>query len=215
MIINDYFKAAHEVKNTVSLACANLDLLESDESSDARIRKYRLIRNELIRIHDLMVEILRFAKEDTMNKTKLNPREIIRELVYKYYESMHYSFNFKFDAPAHEVYVIGDRAKIRQVFTNIIKNALDSASPERRLYLLIQIEVESRFIKITIRDNGNGFQQQDSEPDADMDDLTEFSNCGLGLLITKCIIAEHGGFLELQSEPGVGTSVCIRLPMYI
>ena len=226
MIISDYYKAAHEVKNTISLARANLDLLEAGESNEANLRKYRLIKAELIRIHDLMMDILRFAKEEPMNKTKLNPREIIRELVYEYFESRHYSFNFKFDAPPHEVYISGDRAKIRQVFSNIIKNALDSAAEDRRLSLFVQIEVESRFIKITIKDNGVGFQPEEAESVSDGEvgtdrgdkatagEQTVFNIYGLGLLISKSIIAEHGGFLELQSETGVGATVCVRLPVY-
>lgn len=220
MIISDYFKAAHEVKNTISLVCANIELLELDENNQAHARKYRLIKNELIRIHDLMVDILRFANEDPINKTKLNPRNILRELVYEYYESLGYSFNYKFDAPAHEVYILGDRTRIRQVFSNIISNALQHEASGRRLYLLIKIEVDSRFVKITISDNGAGFQQENavSRPDdgniesAGQEEQTEFSNYGLGLLISKCIIAEHDGFLDIQSEPGTGTIVSVSLP---
>ena len=220
MIISDYFKTAHEVKNTISLANANLDLLELNELNEARIRKYRLIKNELNRIHDLMMELLRFARDEDAPKERLNPRSILRELVYEFYESFHYTFDFKFDPPAHEVFILGNKPQIRQVFTNIFKNAVEASEENSRLKLVIKIEEEDSFVKITIRDNGKGFLSQDTrweekdypEP---QENTTKKDICGLGLIIAKSIVTEHNGTLEIQSETGIGTSVFIKLPAYL
>ena len=112
--------------------------------------------------------------------------------------------------------VTGDRRRLGQAVGNILKNAIDFTGSGGRVLLHATGNEEEAVI--TISDNGPGiahvdqtrvfdrFQRaQDGKPGRD-------EAMGLGLPLAKQFVEAHGGTVELQSEPGAGTTVIIRLP---
>ena len=104
-----------------------------------------------------------------------------------------------------------DPVKIRQVFINVIKNAVD-AMPDGGVLTLTTKRV-GRDTEVRIRDSGIGVR------DEDMEDLfkpfytTKPKGVGLGLAYCKRVVEAHGGSITLDSEQGEGTTVIIRLPV--
>jgi signal transduction histidine kinase len=109
--------------------------------------------------------------------------------------------------------------ELRQVFTNLISNALDAMPAIGGRLILETKEVlasnghSSTGIQITIADNGHGIppdlEQRIFEPFY----TTKTRGTGLGLAIARRITREHGGSIRLESEPGQGTRAIVELPV--
>lgn len=112
-----------------------------------------------------------------------------------------------------------DKTKMRQVFSNLISNALQALDMQGNKNPVISI---SSFITITdlgpmlevqIADNGIGIDQETQEKLFEPFFTTRAKGTGLGLAIVKRIIDQHKGYIRVNSELSVGTTMCIILPL--
>jgi signal transduction histidine kinase len=110
--------------------------------------------------------------------------------------------------------VRGDRGRIRQVFANLIENAVKFRSLERGLRIEVGCEEERGFYRFHVRDNGIGilpqYQEQIFEPFRQLDRGIE--GVGMGLALVKRIVEHHGGRLWVESELGKGSTFYFTIP---
>jgi CheY-like chemotaxis protein len=109
---------------------------------------------------------------------------------------------------------VADAARVRQILTNLLTNA--------HLYtgdgghVLVAVAAEDRFVSLTVSDTGRGMTadeiQQVFERFYRAGDGTGAGGTGLGLSIVRSLVDLHGGTIEVESEPGRGTTFRIRLP---
>gem|GEM_PF-1208128 len=119
------------------------------------------------------------------------------------------------DVPDGLPRVKGNSQQLEQVFINVLMNALQ-ALPERShgIFISARFNHDSANLEIRFRDEGSGISERDlgrlTEPF--FTTRTDTGGTGLGLSITRSIVEKHGGNLTFDSEPGKGTTVCIRIP---
>jgi signal transduction histidine kinase len=105
-----------------------------------------------------------------------------------------------------------DPGQMNQVFMNLLANACDALADGGNLW--IRTRAEGERVTIEIRDDGCGMPadvlQRAFDPFFTTKDVGQ--GTGLGLSISHGIVAAHGGTLEAESEPGVGTTFRIALP---
>jgi signal transduction histidine kinase len=112
--------------------------------------------------------------------------------------------------------VTGDPRRLGQALGNLIKNAVAYTGKGGRV--LLRAEGDRDEARIIVSDNGRGISPADQARVFDRFSRTvegrsgEEAAVGLGLPLAKQFIEAHGGNIELVSEPGVGTTVTIRLP---
>jgi PAS domain S-box-containing protein len=110
--------------------------------------------------------------------------------------------------------VRGDRGRIRQVFANLIENAVKFRSLERGLCIEVGCEEERGFYRFHVRDNGIGilpqYQEQIFEPFRQLDRRIE--GVGMGLALVKRIVAYHRGRFWVESELGKGSTFYFTIP---
>jgi PAS domain S-box-containing protein len=110
--------------------------------------------------------------------------------------------------------VRGDRGRIRQVFANLIENAVKFRSLERRLRIEVGCEEEGGFYRFHVGDNGTGispqYQEQIFEPFRQLDSGIE--GVGMGLALVKRIVEHHGGRVWVESEVGKGSTFYFTIP---
>jgi len=117
------------------------------------------------------------------------------------------------DLPA----VHGDKAKLKQVFANILSNAVKFTPAGGAIR--VAAEAHAQGVAVRIRDTGIGMSEEQAalalEPfrQAASSLSRDFDGAGLGLPIAKAIVDGHGGRLSLTSREGVGTEVSILLPL--
>ena len=107
--------------------------------------------------------------------------------------------------------VLADARELKKVLLNLFVNALEAMEPHGTLTIRTQ-RADERTIEASVEDTGCGI---DDETRARMFDLfftTKANGTGLGMPIARSVVDRHGGRLDIDSEPGVGTRVRIELP---
>jgi C4-dicarboxylate-specific signal transduction histidine kinase len=111
--------------------------------------------------------------------------------------------------------VRGDRARLSQVFLNLLTNARHAveASPVRRLSVRSRREPGAALpVVLEVADTGAGFSEDDGRRLFQPFFTTKASGHGLGLSISRSIVTDHGGTIGAESMPGRGATFTVRLP---
>ncbi|HEX8310833.1 MAG TPA: ATP-binding protein [Chthoniobacteraceae bacterium] len=104
-----------------------------------------------------------------------------------------------------------DRTQIKQAFYNVIKNAFQAMKTGG--ILRIRTDLEDQFAAVSFTDTGGGITAEDMSKIFEPYFTTKASGSGLGLLIVRRIVREHGGEIDLASDEGHGLTLTIRLPL--
>ncbi len=114
--------------------------------------------------------------------------------------------------------VDSDAHQMRQLFQNLLSNALKFHRPDAPPVVVVQARlVKDHLCEITVRDNGIGFDEKHLDrifrPFQRLHGRAEFEGTGMGLAICHKIVERHGGTLTAQSTPGQGSAFIVRLPL--
>lgn len=112
----------------------------------------------------------------------------------------------KGDAPV----ILGDRNQIKQVFFNVIKNAMEAMDAGGELR--IDSRGDDDYVYLSFTDTGVGIAQEDLSKIFQPYHTTKSSGHGLGMMICRRIMRDHGGQIGLDSLPGAGTVVTLQFP---
>ena len=120
-----------------------------------------------------------------------------------------------YNAPEMLPFVMGDKNRLRQVFINVIDNAIKYSNADGTVTVDATADDDEHCIQIMIADNGCGIKKSDLPKVK-----TKFFKAnhtrrgsGIGLAVADEIVTMHNGKLKIISEEGVGTTVVIRLPV--
>jgi signal transduction histidine kinase len=114
--------------------------------------------------------------------------------------------------------VWGDRARLEQVFNNLIGNAL-KFSPDPLGKITVRLRSHDKSVRVDVIDQGIGIPQDQLTKiferfyQVDGSSTRRFGGTGLGLAIVKEIIDAHGGMILVESEPGVGSMFSFTVPL--
>jgi PAS domain S-box-containing protein len=111
--------------------------------------------------------------------------------------------------------VVGSGVQLRQVFFNLVGNAIRYRSPERTLALAIEVEELGERVQVTLRDNGVGIDEDHHGRIFELFRRVQKTSegVGLGLAICQRVIEAHGGTIRVESEPGAGSAFIFDLPL--
>ena len=112
-----------------------------------------------------------------------------------------------------EVNILGDKSRLKQVFFNIIDNAIKHSRPDGKI--LTSVTGEEGMVQICVRDHGEGISPEDLPFIKQMfyKGHSQKRGSGIGLGIADQIVNMHNGTLDIQSTLGEGTTVTISLPL--
>ena len=105
---------------------------------------------------------------------------------------------------------------MKQVFMNIINNAIQAIEEEGDIFISTEYLSEEKLVRIEIRDTGVGIEKDNVEKIFDPFYTTKDvgQGTGLGLSISYGIVKSHGGQIQVESQVGEGTTFHIDLPIY-
>lgn len=220
MELNDYERSieqiaaglAHEVKNPLSLVRANIDLLELTDSEDLHKNNYMIMRREIEKINDLLLDFIQFAKPIENNLEVMDIIPVISELLdtVRLTYSKKIQFSLDCEGLGEGLLVFGDTSKIRRVLLNIIKNAVEAVDENGMIKLYVKRN--GKYVEIICKDNGKGFDSEQLKKMSEPFFTTKQGGSGLGLFISKAIIDEHKGIFNISGESGKGCTVTIKIP---
>jgi signal transduction histidine kinase len=112
-------------------------------------------------------------------------------------------------AGAGAIDVVADRQKIKQVIDNVLTNALEALGAGAG-EIDVALDQEPGLAVVRIRDNGEGIAAEELERIAREEFSSKDLGTGLGLVIARRFLELHRGSLEIESRPGLGTTVVLR-----
>ncbi|HEY3999719.1 MAG TPA: ATP-binding protein [Candidatus Xenobia bacterium] len=207
---------AHELNNplaTVSLRVETLLMLLPD--GDEKRRPLEIIEQEVERMSGLVKSLLESSRRSQRNIAPVDVREEIEtslELVHYHLRKRKVDLERQFS----EVPTVGvDRQELRQVLLNLLTNASDAMPDGGRLSL--RVFKKSDLVCIECADTGQGIEPENLSRVLEPFFTTKEpgKGTGLGLAICRRIVQEHYGTLEIESEPGQGTTVRVAFPTLV
>lgn len=207
---------AHDLRNPLNaiklLSGHALDTLGNGRRTERAAKQLETIRQEVDRLEEIVSGFLSLAKE---RELKLEPsrldsllEECLR-LVRKDAESR--GIRLVTELRAGDTRLLLDPQQWTRAILNVLINAMD-ASPEKGRVRLFS-RVTDRACQIEIRDDGPGMTKDVIERAFDPYFTTKPTGTGLGLSVTRGIVEEHGGTIEISSAEGQGCQVLITMPL--
>jgi nitrogen fixation/metabolism regulation signal transduction histidine kinase len=203
-------RLAHEIKNPLTPITLSIHRVRTRLASDDTVVQECLdtILEEASHLERLANEFSSFARLPKPKLNRIDPAEVLQQVLDLYAATPNLTLNVRLDGlPA----VLADRDQIRQVFTNVVKNAVE-AMP-RGGDLDVQWSQENGFVAFTFRDAGGGFPDEAGDRVFDPTFTTKPTGSGLGLSIVRRILEDHGGDIQAGNRDEGGAWVRIRLPV--
>jgi two-component system NtrC family sensor kinase len=209
---------AHEVNNPLGgiLLYSNLVLEDIPEDSPARENMQKIIY-QTNRCKEIVQSLLDFARTPTGDMVPLKINNVVNtSLNLIKQQAMFHDIEIKTSLAENLPEIIGDRARLEEVFLNLYINAADAMNGKGLLTITTGL-TSNNSIKVLVSDTGEGIDKEHLqhifEPFFTTKDPGK--GTGLGLSIVYGIIKKHNGLIEAESEPGKGTTFIISLPSYI
>ena len=205
------FQITHEIKNPIAVCKGYLDMMDL-ASNQKKMEYIPIIKNEINRTLVLMDDFLDYTKikitPEIMDITLLL-EELLRELKPLLKEK---KVETKIILSKDEIDILGDYNRLKQVFVNILKNAMEASAPQRKMKIELTIKKYKNKVIITVSDNGIGMSKETLNRCGEMFYTTKANGTGIGVSLANTIIDRHNGTIQYQSEEGRGTTVMIQLP---
>ena len=215
---------AHEIRTPLTIMQTTTNLLLEEVPGPLNARQKQFVKSNyeytqrLITFSENMLTLLKFEKEfDLKKKEKINIRLITQDMVAFFgpllqvkQQTIRYSFPALLNTP------LGDESLIRQVFINLIHNAVKHTKEGG--HIVISVTQDDEQMVVSISDNGKGVEGEGREnlfkefyQEKVIDEQFQ-DGFGLGLSIARQIVQKHGGMVYITSVKDKGTIVSFTLP---
>jgi len=203
---------AHEIRNPLGSIRGTAEILRDDyRPGDPKHEFIDIQIKETERLNRVVEEFLRLARPQPSAMGHCSLQEELETIVtLTSGDARGRKITLTLAPPAGDPVVTADGEKLRQAFLNIVINALQATPPGGAVTIGMQ-KTDSSY-EIRFKDNGPGIEPGILARVFDPFFTTKPNGTGLGLAITRKIIEAHNGTLEMESEPGRGTTVIVRLP---
>ena len=210
---------AHEIGNPLNSLHIHLQLMErkikklrAAEDRRELQESIKIAQAEINRLDSIVTQFLRAIRPSRPQLRPENINALIEETVRFFQPEIQdrdivVETELRSDLPLLEV----DRDQMKQVFYNAIKNSFEAM--KRRGILRIRTDRDDTHLKISFTDTGGGISAENLSRVFEPYFTTKSGGSGLGLLIVRRIIREHGGELAIESTEGKGVTLTVRLPL--
>lgn len=204
----------HELRNPLTAISGFVQLLQQKIRRNSELEYLAIISDELKHLNRLISDFLLQAKPGYCNRTRCSINQLLTDVVALVEcEASLRNLKINLETPEDPPPIKADSGQLKQVFLNIIRNAFDALLDEGQLFLQCSGNEQLGIVRIVIRDTGKGMDRQTMANMFKPFFTTKESGTGLGMFISKKIIDNHGGSIEIQSEPAKGTTITVTLPV--
>jgi two-component system, NtrC family, sensor histidine kinase AtoS len=200
---------AHELRNPMAVISGYLNLLSkrTDPIGQDVIRK---TTEEINGMNRIIGDLLAFARPASLNRVSTNSKELIESCLTTVIIAKDIGPRLVTSVKLADVWISCDEVLMRQAFSNIIQNAIESMPEGGNLAIESK---NGKDLKIIIHDTGIGIPTDDMKKIFLPFYTTKDSGVGLGLALAHKIITSHGGSIEVESKKGQGTTFRVLIPV--
>jgi two-component system sensor histidine kinase PilS (NtrC family) len=199
---------AHEIRNPLASISGSMEMLKTSPGADEDSRQLMDIAvREVDRLNRLITDLLDYARPKTEERQRLDLGELVGEIVRASQQERRPGIRLGLHATP-EVMVEGASGQLRQVVWNLIRNAAE-AMPDGG-DLQVRVERDGGSPVLVVSDTGAGIPKAHLERIFEPFYSTKVSGSGLGLATVARIVDDHRGHIDVESEPGRGTTFTVR-----
>jgi len=221
---------AHDFNNMLAAVQGNVYLAKYEVSDEAKVcSRLDAIEDTIEKAALVVRQLLTFAKKDIVEMESLSLNSLIREGFKLAKTTIRENITHHLDICREELVVNADSTQLQQLFINLSNNASDALEGVPRPMIEWTMSRyrptddfrrnhpgarHTAYAKITVRDNGHGIRK--SHLDAIFDPFFSTKGAkgtGLGLAMVFGSVERHNGFIEVESELGLGTAFHVYLPL--
>jgi signal transduction histidine kinase len=219
-------QVAHEIKNPLGSIMLGVSLLRDTANDDESRSTIKLIERGIQHLNKLTIDVTQYSRECALELSSVDLNELLDtslELVRDRIAEKRICIERRYtDEPLRGDM---DADQLRQVFVNLLANAIDASAEDAPIHITTEArrrdtteqgqinDGRTRLALITIADEGSGIDERTRKRLFEPFFTTKKRGTGLGLAVSKKIIEQHGGKIELESEQGKGTLFAIQLPI--
>lgn len=204
---------AHDIGTPMNVILGYADMLRDSLDDPKDRRRAEVISEQVRRVTELLQTLLNIARPQKKMRGEVRINEVVEHALEFFREklrSLKIQVERRIDAvPA----MLGDRDRLEQMFLNLIVNAADAMPDGGQLFVSVEPDGDS-WIQLSIADTGHGIDpaalEQIFEPFYTSKDRGK--GTGLGLVVSRSIVADHDGTIHVESDLGKGTRFVLRFP---
>jgi len=206
---------AHEIKNPLSAIKTFVQLLPKKLENPSFMEKFNVtVPREIDRINQLVEDLLELTRKRTRPMVNLDVNLLILQVIDLHGEEMerrHIIFKNHLDGALPSIQ--GDSDTLYRAFSNVVINSIQAMPNGGSLIISSEQNQRPSMAKITFKDTGIGMDEETSKNLFNPFFTTKDKGSGLGMALTRKIIEDHRGTIEVMSEKGVGTTFVLWLPV--
>ena len=217
---------AHEIGTPLNVISGRAEAMLRERGEDPVANKHlRIITSQTERIVRIVRDMLDFARKKPPRRARVEVDEAVQGVL-ELLEQRLITRNIRVerDVPDDLTPIVADPDQLQQLFLNLIMNAMDAMPGGGRLRITIQPRVLEHpahggvpieCVRMCFEDTGTGIAPEDQDHVFDPFFTTKEAGqgTGLGLSVSYGIVEEHGGWFDLESNPGEGTRMTVVLPV--
>ncbi len=218
---------AHDLNNILAPIIMAVDIMRLEADDPAKTRWLNLIGENAHRGADLVKQVLTFARGMEGERISVQVKHLVKDITNVLRETLPKSIALKFDIMESPWLINADPTQIHQVLMNICLNARDAMPAGGTLSISVKnVTVDEEFaqmnlqaktgqyVAVTVSDTGVGIAPEIFDRIFDPFFTTKEigHGTGLGLATSSTIVQSHGGFIDVSSEEGSGSSFTVFLP---
>jgi len=215
---------AHEIRNPLTGIAAGIQYLQrAGKVADSQRENIEFILEEVRRIDRLIGDLMSVVRVSDLIYEEISLESLIRNSVTGMAElAKRKEVTVDVVLPAGSRPVVLDADRITQVLINLIKNAIEASTQGGHVTITASFAREAPdvifdgvgdFAIIRVQDNGLGLTEEDRQRVFEPFFSKKAGGTGLGLYVTHSIIERHGGYIDVESEYGVGSTFSVYLPV--
>ncbi len=215
----------HELKTPVATVMAAIEAVQRYGARDDKEKMARYLdisHRELEHLSRLIERVLQLNMDGvsglTLDKVDFDLNQLLQECIETVRLGCQKSVTIDFVSGETPVCYTGDRSHIKNVFTNLMDNAIKYSND--KVYIRVRIDESEKYLSIAIQDHGQGINEKYQNDIFDMffrvpvGHLYPVKGFGLGLSYVRMIVEKHGGRVEVYSKPGQGSTFKVILPKH-
>ena len=213
--------AAHEIRNPLTSIRSTIQFFMKELKKPDQKELAAGLIEEVDRINEILQGLLSFARPNSPKPEKTDMELLIGQVIHLLKNTAKKNkvkIDFKYHASAKDIFA--DPGQLKQVFINIILNAIQAIEESGLVRIIVEEMDHNRGINgvtstdllVMVSDNGCGIPKEKLDQIFDPFYTTRENGTGLGLSISYGIINKHGGDIKIESEKGAGTVVSITIP---
>ena len=209
------YGASHEINNPLANIATRAQLLLRDEPHPDRRRMLSAIHAQSMRAHEMIADLMLFARPPQLVPAEVDLNKLATEVVQRWRPPAEgQSTELVLETLEGGATCWADATQLAVAVDAVLRNALEAVSSGGRVEVFVRRCEGELPLELVVRDNGPGMSSETRRHAFDPFYSGREAGRGLGFGLSKCwrIIREHGGEVLLDSSPGSGAAVTLRLP---